>query len=302
MIQPPIRCRWIMLAILLPLAMWRFSWGAEENVTVTPLSETEHERCLTVLREGLKSEEFWPAMHAAEVLTLAGQQAEVVAALRDRLPVESNDQRRCGLARELARAGDDSALPVLWQILKTPQSIGRVHAAESLYKLGAKPQDNSLTEALAQTENQQLRLMAAAALARQGSADAFQVLRAALRSDDRLARNTACFALARLGDASDLPALRQHFEIETDPLARANLINALACLGDATGRAALAKSLASDNPGIRAAAAEHVGHARAMEYCPTLLKLLDDTALDVRIRAAQSLIAFSLPPVNWRPQ
>jgi sialidase-1 len=270
--------------------------------TEHPLTAAERERCLLILRAGLASDEFWPAMHAAEALTLAGQGPDVVAALKDRLPKESHDQRRCGLARELVRAGDRSSLAVLPQLLNQEGSIGRVHAAESLYKLGLASDDPGLTAAMVQSENVPFRLMAAAALARSGSRPAMDLLRQTLQSDDRLARNTACFALARLGDASDLPALRTRFAAETDPLARANLINALACLGDPQGRKDLAISLASADAGIRATAAEHVGHARAVEHRPRLIELLDDAGLDVRIRAAQSLIALSLPPVDWRPR
>jgi len=64
--------------------------------------------CMSILRGGLVSEEFWPAMHAAEALTYAGAGSEVIAALTSRLPDEQDDQRRCGLVRELYRAGDHS--------------------------------------------------------------------------------------------------------------------------------------------------------------------------------------------------
>lgn len=276
-------------------------WSADAPVPIVALTTAEKERCLTILREGLKSDEFWPAMHAAEALTLAGQQTDVIAALHMRLPKETNDQRRCGLARELVRAGEHSAISTLTQILPDTQSNGRVHAAESLYKLGEVSRDPSLAQAMTQTESTPLRLMSAAALARRGDRDALNVLRQALRSEDRLARNTACFALARLGNASDEPVLREQLAKETDPLAKANLINALACLGDAQVRAALQSSLESSDAGIRATAAEHVGHARAAEYRPRLSELLKDPVLDVRIRAAQSLIALSLPPIDWRP-
>lgn len=268
---------------------------AEEPI---PISEDERDRCLALLREGLASEEFWPAMHAAEALTVAGAGETVVAALRPRLPRETNDQRRCGLARELVRAGDRSALPVLHGILEDPKSNGRIHAAESLYKLGER--HPALAGTSAQTEVPQLQLMSAAALARQGNAEALSLLRARLQSDDSLVRNTVCFALARLGGREDLPALRERLAHETDPLARANLVNALATLGDPGGRESLGESLRSKEPGIRASAAEHVGHAGCRELRPRLVELLDDPALDVRIRAAQSLFVLSRPGKPFR--
>ncbi|HTN02138.1 MAG TPA: hypothetical protein VL132_09685, partial [Planctomycetaceae bacterium] len=60
---------------------------------------------MQVLRDGFKSDEFWPSMHAAEGLTVAGYGAEVRQALPARIPAETDDQRKCGLARELVRAG-----------------------------------------------------------------------------------------------------------------------------------------------------------------------------------------------------
>src|SRR5690606_38121574 len=75
------------------------------------------QRCLRVLREGLKSDEFWPSMHAAEALTLAGRGNEVRAHLLPLLPQESDDQRRCGLARELVRTGARQYAAIMLDIL-----------------------------------------------------------------------------------------------------------------------------------------------------------------------------------------
>src|SRR5690554_4749321 len=75
--------------------------GDEMNTSssIPPASKSIHEQCLTTLREGLRSEEFWPAMHAAEGLTLTGHGQEAIPVLRARLAEEQDDQRRCGLAR-----------------------------------------------------------------------------------------------------------------------------------------------------------------------------------------------------------
>ncbi len=266
--------------------------AAEEAL---PLRAADRERFLTILRDGLASDEFWPSMHAAEALTLAGQGAEVITALKPRLPKETHDQRRCGLARELVRAGDREALKVLVSILADRASIGRIHAAESLYKLGEEAPGGLLIEAAAQADIPQLQLMSAAALAKRGDRNALALLRKKLQSEDRLVRNTVCFALARLGTPEDVAPLRGRLELETDPLARANLINALASLGDPQGQKDLAESLRSTEPGIRASAAESAGYARCGEHASKLQKLLDDRVLDVRIRAAQSLIVLSRP-------
>src|SRR6187397_1753123 len=77
--------------------------AAEERDKPLPLKPEVQEKCLAVLRAGLAGNEFWPAMHAAEALTIAGKGEEVRAALRSKLPNEKDEQRRCGLVREFAR-------------------------------------------------------------------------------------------------------------------------------------------------------------------------------------------------------
>ena len=193
---------------------------AIQSVETLPPATVVRERCLDTLRKVIMSDEFWPAMHAAEALTLSGSGSEVIACIRDRLVLEKNDQRRCGLARELVRAGDRSSLSVLLDVLENVQSTGRVHAAESLYKLGEASDSRHLRTAFEQRENPQLQLMAAAALANTGHADALKLLREQLRSEDRTIRNTVAFALARLGGKPDVAPLLKALETETDIVAR----------------------------------------------------------------------------------
>ncbi|NLF67715.1 MAG: HEAT repeat domain-containing protein [Candidatus Anammoximicrobium sp.] len=253
------------------------------------------ERCLATLRQGLASDEFWPSMHAAEALTLAGHGREVVAALRDRLPQERDDQRRCGLARELVRAGERGPLSVLLEILGNEQSNGRVHAAESLFKIGEAGDGQRLRAALETSPHPPLQLMAAAALAKSGDQAGLRHLRERLHSDDRPIRRLAAWALARLGGEPDVPRLRHLLADEPDATARVMIAGALACLGHAAGRAELGRNLDSDDAGVRAMAAEFVGLGRGVEFQAKLVQLLDDRTLDARLRAAQSLLALSQP-------
>lgn len=270
---------------------------AEEAKRQEPvqLAPELHERCLVTLRKGLASDEFWPSMHAAEALTLAGHGDEVVAALRDRLPQERDDQRRCGLARELVRAGERSPLSVLFEILGNEQSTGRVHAAESLFKIGESGDGKLLRAAFAQSQHPPLRLMAAAALARSGDPAGLAYLRGQLQSDELPVRHLAAWALTLLGGRPDVKRLLSLLESEQDATARVMLVSALACLGHPTGREGLGRCLGSDEASVRAMAAEFVGHSRCVELQAKLVQLLDDPALDARVRAAQSLIALSQP-------
>lgn len=259
------------------------------------LSEATRQKCLKVLRAALASDEFWPAMHAAEALTLAGEQAHVVQLLTPKLKTETDPQRRCGLNRELLRTGDRLRLAEMWTILADEKSTGRVHAAESLYKLGEVGDGKLLRAALAQEGNLRLQLMAAAGLSRAGNPLATARLRANLTHEDREIRKIAAWALGLVGDAGDLPAVQKILATETDPLAQAYYVNALACLGDAAGRAQLGRNLSHADAAVRTYSADFSGYARAVEFIPRLTEMLEDEAIDARVRAAQSLIALSLP-------
>ena len=256
-----------------------------------PLEPALRGRCLKVLREGLASEEFWPAMHAAEALTLAGEGRAVLEALAKR--AETDDQKRCGLAREAIRAGDRAKLAVLLAILDRPGSDGHAHAAESLFKVAEVADGVKLRAAFSQDENLRLELMAAAALARCGHPTALDVIRGHLDHDDVEIRKIAVWVLGQLGAKQDLAAINRR--AETDALAKAYRVHAAALLGDARARKALGANLASENAAVRTYAAEFAGYCRAGEVRDRLIGLLDDPILDVRVRAAQSLIALAMP-------
>jgi sialidase-1 len=137
-------------------------------------------------------------MHAAEALTLAGEEAEVRAALLPRLKTETDHQRRCGLAREITRTGDRTVLGELWKILADEKSNGRVHAAESLYKIAEVGDGKLLRAAMAENDNLKLTLMAAAALGRGGNPAAMTRVRKELADDDREIRKIAAsWAISR---------------------------------------------------------------------------------------------------------
>jgi hypothetical protein len=252
------------------------------------------EKCLEVLRAGLASDEFWPAMHAAEALTYAGETAHVLKALKAKSAAD--DQQRCGLAREAVRAGDESQAAVMLRILADGKSIGRVHAAESLFKVGQIGDGKALREAAAGDADLKLKLMAAAALARSGDKPSLASIRKYVADQDRETRKVAVWILGQIGDASDLAAIRQALSKEDDELARCYGANALATLGDAEGRKLLQKNLESSNPAVRTYAADFAGHAKASAARDRLAELLSDATLDVRIRAAQSLILLDANP------
>ncbi|MEX2579702.1 MAG: HEAT repeat domain-containing protein [Verrucomicrobiales bacterium] len=256
------------------------------------------EKCLGILREEIQSDDFWPAMHAAEALTLAGLGSEVIDRLGPKLDTEKDDQRRCGLARELVRAGDRSKSSVMMEILRGDDPHGHVHAAESLYKVGWDGSPEPLQEAFGETENVLLKIMAAAALAKFVEGDrgenALSFLRdhLATESDPGIFRISA-WVLGRIGTDRDRGLIRSRLDDTDDPLVRAFLEHALAALGDSDGKAALRRNLKSDDSALRTYAAVFAGETGMTETAPDLIPLLDDENLDVRIRAAQALLTLA---------
>ena len=263
--------------------------------SVLKLSDAVRDTCLNVLRAGLTGEDFWPSIHAAEGLTLAGRGSEVISFLEPKLKTEGDDQKRCGLARELVRAGDWRKAAIMLDILASDAPQGHVHAAESLYKVGEIGDGDSMRQAAAQTENGKLQLMANAALARCGSPAAMKLVRNELGAKDQETSRTAAWILARIGDASDLPQLRMTAAAAKDTLTRCYSEHALAVLGDQDGLRRLEQNLSSDDPVVRTYAATFAGDARAILLANKLIHLLGDENLDVRVRAAQSLFVLSQP-------
>ncbi len=266
-----------------------------QNDGTIVISKQIRERSLQVLRAALRSDEFWPSMHAAEALTLAGYGREVRAYLEPKLKTETDDQHRCGLARELVRAGDRSKAAIMLNILEGDETHGHVHAAESLYKVNEIGNGNAMRAAMNQKENLTQALMAAAALGRWGNPQAFALLRFHLKNKDESVARISAWVLARIGDSSDIPALKEHVKRVQEPLSKLYFVNALAALGDEQGKAALVKNLQSEDPAVRTYSAVFAGEARMGGVKGRLIELLDDENIDVRVRSAQALFVLSQP-------
>lgn len=269
--------------------------NSADPATPLPIDEATRMRCLTVLREGIAGPDFWPAMHAAEGLTLAGHAAEVQAALAPRLKTETDDQKRCGIARELARAGDRDAVAVLLQIISSDDAYGHTHAAESLFKIGEIGDGTALRRAAVQDEKLPLQVMAQAALARKGDAAAHRALQRLLQNPSEQTAALAAWALGQLGHRDDIPRLQARLKLLSEPVPQAHVQHALALLGDAAGLEALQRNLKSEDAAIRTYAANFAGEARAGVAANRLRELLTDPFADARIRAAQSLLMLSAP-------
>lgn len=275
------------------VALFVVCWLCAPTLYAADFAHEVNGSCLDVLREGVRSDEFWPSIHAAEALTLAGHGEEVRELLEPKLKTETDDQKRCGLSRELVRAGDHSKAAVMLRILAGDDEYGHVHAAESLYKVWEIGDGVAMRRAMAQTKNANLRLMAAGALARCGNPAALKLLRELIGDDDPEVRRLTAWLLARIGDSSDIRALRDGLNQADTDFARCYFEHALAMLGDEVGLKTLASNLDHDDPTVRVYAAVFAGEARATSLTPRLIQMLDDPTLDVRIRAAQSILVMS---------
>jgi len=253
-------------------------------------------KALKILRDGMNAkgpDNFWPSIHACEALTLAGHGDEVTKFLTPKLKTEKDDQHRCGLARELVRAGDRSKASIMLDILAGKDTHGHIHACESLYKIN-EIGDGKLMRAALKSDNTIQALMAAAALGRQGNPEALKLLREKLSDEDPGIARISAWVLGRIGaPRADIPGLRAGLTRQKDPLVRAYFENSLALLGDPRGITAVLRNLKSDDSGIRTYSAVFAGEARITSAKNRLIALLDDETLDVRIRAAQALLVLS---------
>ncbi|WP_166831655.1 exo-alpha-sialidase [Thalassoroseus pseudoceratinae] len=286
------RYRLLLTAMFVTVSAHAYGEDADRIV----LSDQVRERCLKVLRVGMRGEEFWPSIHAAEGLTLAGHGAEVIEFLTPKLATDKDDQHRCGIARELVRAGDRAKADIMLKILSSDDPHGHVHAAESLYKVVEIGDGKALRKAFEQDQNIPQKLMAAGALGRCGNPQAMSYLRESLNHDDPNVLRIAVWILGRIGDSSDVPLLKKQLPRCQEDLLKAYVNHSLATLGDDEGLAALAANLKDEDGAVRTYAATFAGDARALSLADSLVDLLDDEHPDAAYRAAQSLLMLAGPP------
>jgi SSS family solute:Na+ symporter len=281
--------RWLPLALASLFAVGLLTvWRPSMHIR---LSAEQRATCMSVLQSGLDSDEFWPSMHAAEALTQNGQAPLVREHLNALLSDELDDQQRCGVVRELVRAGTTENLQTLIDLLLAEDPYAHVHAAESLYKILPPESDASyLQTVFERTDNPRLRLMTAAALARLGDNASMQFIRESLDASDTDIRRTAAWILGLLGSSADIEIIRPGRDETLPEIERVFREHALAVLGDATGATALRQNLEHGDKKIRVYAAEAAASTQLVVLAPTLIKLLEDPDQDVRIRAAQALL------------
>ena len=153
-----------------------------------------------------------------------------------------------------------------------------------------------MRRAFADNSNTRLQLLSAAALARCGDPKATAFLRHQLKTGEPENARIAGWVLGRIGSVEDIPALQKRRDHSETALQRVFHQNSLVLLGDPAGLRGLADHLSSSDAATRTYGATYAGETRAIQTQSQLIRLLDDTVLDVRIRTAQSLLVLNTPP------
>lgn len=257
-----------------------------------PQEQAVYSRCQKILIEGLMSEPFWPRMHAAEGLTATGKSDVVLSFLPAMLLVEEDDRKRCGLARELIRAGDESKIDILTEILAEPESNGRIHAAESLFKVQRIGDPVLMFKCAKDNTNPRIQMWACAALIRAGHEKYLPVLRQFLSSRDPLEYALSVYILGQLGDRNEIYLTKTDMKQFSEPLHSFFYTAGFVYTNDSDAICKLQTYLNHEDKTIRALSAHTAGSALICSCQKRLIALLDDPVCDVRIRSAHALLSM----------
>ncbi len=293
-----------------------FVWGSGSAPGAAPdfiplkcsqgrLSGPSREALRKVLREALKRERGWVRIHAAEALAHHGFSEEVQRAFTP-LCRDAQFPERIGLRRALAAAstGAEQAAQVkpILDALREPAGAYRLHAAESLAKLGWKlsNKDRAALRESIQTAAPEDRPFFYWALAPQGSKEIHLALGDSLAAKEPLVRLRSAYVLGRtrpLPDSVLSKLADAASKEELNSIARVYLISAALASAKDKDPQSFEHFKALLRP-----YAENGSRAEKSEVCwasfatgsspdqPLLFTLANDAESDVRIAAANALL------------
>jgi solute:Na+ symporter, SSS family len=279
-------------------ALARSGTVPEVSAAPPPHFSVQAAKMLDVLKQAFAEEKDFVRIHAAEALVEHGEGKLVVATLGPEAD-SAPPIVRVGIWRTLA-AAESSERRAKWvaklrEVMLTPGLPDRIHAAESLAKLGVSlPDDRPAIEELARTSSKAHSCHAIWMLALAGDEGAENRLVELLTSDDQIARLASGYILGRLPKISDESRKKLFVAARAEPTdsPACGYLLASAYLRAADAEAAaefktrLAERLKNGTVSERYVAALAIGERGDTADLPVLAPLLEQTG-DARIGAAQ---------------
>ena len=267
----------------------------------TPLSPELREEALDTLRSALREESRWVKVHAAEALLSLGYPEGVREAfLAEYEQFGEEPQYRIGIFRVLAKAAQDPAENEAWgarirAAFDDPDGPDRVHAAETLAKLGYTPAEEELPGIRELAKGAGPLAMYTRWIEANADPAARRELLDLLDDPDPAARSTVAYALRHLGplDAAAREALifRAKAEAEDSP-ARVYLLGAafVNAPEDAVIKTLLLDYVSRGTIAERYEALNALGAAGDNGDLAVLKAALEDSEADPRIAAALGML------------
>jgi SSS family solute:Na+ symporter len=276
---------------------------------VTPHTiASKRQQLIHQLEQEMQANTSWVRIHAAEALIAHGVTEPVAASFAPEVNRVASPYRM-GVWRVMARAAQKPAerrqfIEQIHRVLLDPTAADRLHAAESLAKLGiADAADRSALEwwlASADDASSVFPLWLNVLSAHGDDRTKTEVrLASLLDSKDPVARLRAAFALGRIkpGETETLLRLNQRLASEpADSSARVYLVTAALLQAKRNSPAAvrlksqLALYLEGGKPNEQLEAATVLGKCGSAKDLPALTRLLSSSKADARIGAASGLL------------
>jgi sialidase-1 len=206
------------------------------------------------------------------------------------LEKETDDSKRCGLAREIVRAGDKSKIKILSRILADPNSNGRGHATESLYKIEKLGNLDLLVKCAGDDEHRKVQMWSCAALVRAGHKEFLPVLRRFVSSNDPLENSLSTYILGQLGEIRQKELVKERLKEQPKSLYSFFYTAGLVYMKDECALQQLPEFFESKDETIRSLAINTAGTVNPYRFKQKAINMLKDSADNVRIRAAHALI------------
>lgn len=256
------------------------------------LTGNQFASCIDVLKEALLEGEDVLSFEAARVLTQNGYGFEIVTPYLDWLENEENAVKRAQIATELLRAQIGDVIVDLHDILLQQDPVAIEFAVKGIYEASDRANSELLTLVRDSIGTPKAKFYAQATLDQfKGENTILKLARTAFAADSLLKLEAVTY-IGMYGSAEDIPGLlafRDQIENDAD---RLEVTGALAILGYANARQDILNLLKTRDAVRRARAAYFAGQAWMVDESARLYALLEDPDMEVRIRAAESLLVL----------